>query len=490
VGLSERLPNRRVLNLALAIVLVIGFIATFSSVMASCGTKAGSTRPLKDSEIQLLSRMRKNNFADGSVAIKGKIGKGARLTNVDGWVDWKRGLIYLSAANAGSGALVQARPGIIAIRPGELGKTTTGPPPEVPPADGWRVRPLDFSSEDKAPMDNLIAFLFLLAHDQADRTDLLKSLKNQWVRRDNANGTAVDVLLGPAVVPETQPSAAPAPSASPSASTKPLDPSSLEAHGGAVGYWLDPDAKLHRVETFLGDNLSTTIDFTRGKQPEFVPVDALGGRDISPREVTDAEATLISAMRQRDYRARGAAVVITLPVLPGALRQAKGWLDWQRGVAYLSVRDIDDPTYDVLMHATAKTVAIHKTGERLPEEPPLPAPKDKWDKAQWSDLSGTAEITDLDQLVYEALTMGANKVDDAQRIKAGARRLRVDVLNGVPVGVFELEQGAPAGLARTRYWLDNSGVLRRLELRTATGGLAQLDLDLAAKLPSLPTTVG
>ena len=46
----------------------------------------------------------------------------------------------------------------------------------------------------------------------------------------------------------------------------------------------------------------------------------------------------------------------------------------------------------------------------------------------------------------------------------------MDVLRGVPVGVFELptavEVNVPAGMARMRYWVDNSGVLQRLELRT------------------------
>ncbi len=203
---------------------------------------------------------------------------------------------------------------------------------------------------------------------------------------------------------------------------------------------------------------------------------------------------MISAVRRRDYQASTASITVTLPVLPDALRQAKGWLDWQRGLAYLSVQDVDDPAYDVFLHATRTSVAIRKHGGRAPATPALPAPRGGWEKATWSELSGTAELTDLDMLVYEALAMGANQLDDVKRIKAGARRLRVDVLNGVPVGVFELpgaveQQITAPGQARLRYWLDNSGVLRRLEIRTATGGLAQLDLELGVKLPGLPGSV-
>jgi hypothetical protein len=61
------------------------------------------------------------------------------------------------------------------------------------------------------------------------------------------------------------------------------------------------------------------------------------------------------------------------------------------------------------------------------------------------------------------------------------------------MGVFELpnafEQHLAPGTARLRYWLDNGGVLRRLELRTGTGGFAQLDLTPATEIPSLPGSV-
>jgi hypothetical protein len=497
---------------------------TLTGGLAACSDSPGGVRPLKDGELQRLSMMRLKNHGAGSVAINGQIGDGARATNINGWVDWRRSLIYLSAWSATSSALVQARPGVIAIRPGDPAKPLNGEPPLEPPTGGWRIRPISLTGEDKAPLDNLIAFLFLLANSQQDKTELLKPLKNQWVRVDNANGTEVDVLLGPAVLPLNAPSPTPSPappqapapeptpdpSASPSPSQAPLDPLSLEANGGAVGYWLDADGGLHKVETFLGNNLPTIINFGQSSTATatdaatdaatdpaadsaaapaaFVAVDGLGGRDLAPAKVTDAEATLISAMRQRDFQAKGAEITITLPVLPGALRQAKGWLDWQRGLAYLSVQDVDDPSYDVLLHATKTTVSLQRLGARGPELPPVPAPKGNWEKAQWAELSGSVNLTDLDLLIYEALGAGVNKLDDAARIKEGAQRLRFDAINGVAMGVFELEN-VPSGQARLRYWLDNTGVLRRLEIWTATGGLAQLDLTYGAALPNLPATV-
>jgi hypothetical protein len=288
--------------------------------------------------------------------------------------------------------------------------------------------------------------------------------------------------------------AAPAAPAAASASPQPSpDPKSLEANGGAVGYWLNGDGALVRLETVLGSGLPTTIDLQRGQRQEFVRTAAIGGRDNAPAAITKAEAKVLAQLRQRNLKARGGEITVTMPVMPGALRTAQGWLDWPRRLAYLAVRDVDDESYDVLMHADRTGVAVRKTGKRVPEEPPLPAPTGKWEQADWVELSASGEITDLDYLMYEALSLAAGVPDDAEHIRKHGRRLRVDLLDGKPVGVFELptavEANVPPGLARMRYWVDNSGVLKRLELRTATGGFAQLDLDLDKRPPTLPTKV-
>jgi hypothetical protein len=486
----------RIVRLVLAAALVTS--------IAAC-TAADGPRPLTKPELNRLASMRMHNYSDGKTGVTGTIGMPGKQTAVNGWVDWQRAVIYLSAYAAGSSVLVQAKPGVVALRPGDPNAPVTGQPPLQPPADGWRVKPIELAGDQKTPLDNLLAFLFLVARDQPDRTDLLSPLKNQWIRRDSAQGAEVDVLLGPALLPESElantpspdpvpspdPSASPNPSASPD---KPLDPSDLDAHGGAVGYWLDANGRMRRVETLLAQGMPTVIDFVREDRTDIAVIDALGGRDIAPRDVSDAEATMLSALRQRDYRANTAAITVALPAVQGALRKARGWLDWQRGLIYLSVQDVDDPAYDILLHASRNAVAIRKHGARAPDTPTLPAPKGGWEKVAWSELSGTPALTDLDMLVYEALAMGANQIDDVKRVKAGARRLRVDVLNGVPVGVFELpgaieQQVTLPGQARLRYWVDNAGVLRRLEIRTGAGGLAQLDLELGVKLPSLPSSV-
>lgn len=462
------LARRHLLQLALA--------AGLTSSATSCvfGKQAPPSRPLNNDELNRLASMRKHNFSDGRVRVRGTISEQIAIT---GYLDWRRSLSYLAISNPQQASLVQARPGILAMRPDSRDLA------HPPPPDGWRVRPLNLadSEADKnsAAIDNLVAFLFLIARDQPDNADILRNLDTQWVRRDSTGGTDVDVLLGPAVLPETEPS--------PGASA---DPRALDSYGGAVGYWLDPQGRLRKLETRLGTGMPTALEFIRDDAEAFRAIDALGGRDIEPREVSDAEADMLSLMRQRNYHARAAQVRVTLPAMPGTLRTASGWLDWQRTISYLSVRDLDDSAKDELVHANAHGVARRAPEGRAPDSPPIPAPAGGWLRSPW----GEKTTTDLDVLLIEVLSLGFNQRDDVNRMKTMARRLRFDALDGIPVGVFELpnsleQQWAP-GTARMRYWLDNSGVLRRLEIRTETGGLAQFDITPSSTGPVLPASLG
>lgn len=496
MSLTERFPRRRTGKLLIAVVLLTGLAAGLVSGLQACSTARDqkSARPLNATELAHLAGMRQRNFTDGRVAVRATVGKRGAFASVDGWVDWQRSLAYLAVSSAAQGgvALIQARPGVLAIRPEKLdgaGRSASpqppGPPPASPPADGWRVRPIELSEKGKTPLDNLVAFLLLLGRDQPDRQDLLGRLSTQWVRKDSVEGTEVDVLLGPAVLPESE---APQPSSVP----RP-DPSSLDTYGGAVGYWLDADGRLRKVETLLAPSLPVAIEFVRDGRARLPVIAALGGRDLDPREVSDAEAEMLSLLRQRNFYSRYAELTLTLPAMPANLRTAKGWLDWQRGLSYLSIVDADDPAGDFLVHANRNEVSRKKPEGRAPESPPMPAPRGGWERAGWARLADDPDAADVDVLLHEAMTMAANQRDDVKRMKAHARLLRVDLLNGEPMGVFELpgeaEQHRQPGTAGIRFWVDNAGVLRRLELRTGTGGFAQLDLTPARNIPWLPASV-
>jgi hypothetical protein len=150
-----------------------------------------------------------------------------------------------------------------------------------------------------------------------------------------------------------------------------------------------------------------------------------------------------------------------------------------------------------LVRATVRGVATRRApagaagrGATLPPLPPLPPPAGGWRAQPWSARCDAGGTYDLDLLLNELLTLASPRRDPMRPLRAAAARLRADVLRGRPVTVYELpkaaERGLPRGQARLRYWVGRDGVLHRLELRTRTGGFAQLDVATGA-IPPLPS---
>jgi len=250
-----------------------------------------------------------------------------------------------------------------------------------------------------------------------------------------------------------------------------------------VRYWLDAEARLHRFEALLAGGQPVRVDLDRTDQPELIAIDQLGGRPVKPRAITAAETGLLSRMTQRLRAERGARVRLTVPTAPPAANlRGAGWVDWRNGISYLIVRNLDDARTGTLMRAThwgvaSRTVPPWAAGDAMP---PLPPPSNRrWTYTDWSRREDALGGLDVDLLIHEALSVG----DGGQGIRAlrrSASWLRADTVDGTSVNVFEIpkaaEAGAAQGQARLRYWVDRTGLLRRLELRTRIGGYAHLDL--------------
>lgn len=531
--------------------------------MTSCSgpdeaADAPKARPLTAVEAGKLADVRLHNYEDQRATISGVVaGKDPDGKPKDvrfaGWIDWRRSLLYVRTAERKGmpGLLIQAMPGIIAIRAEDRPSATAEPPTE-PPTGSWRVRPLGLPVPEKPdPLDGLIAVLLQLGSAKADNPDLLRDLQTQWLRSDTVDGTPVEVLLGPAVIPTQKIVSTPSPSTSarpgtsssatatatrkpglnpagvkpptptaktptattptaktptattpaakapptttqsaktPSASPSP-DPRSLLAHGGPVGYWVDGTARVRRMEALLSDGIRARVDFDRTRRPELTAVAAFGGGVVNPRKVTAAEAKALSVMRTRTRAARGGQFTVNLPLPPARMIFVDGWLDWRGGVAYALAHDLDDDARNVLVHAGRTTVAMRASTDK---QPPLPAPRGKWERRSWNDLGVRVPATELDVLLHEALSVGLAGRDDPKALAKSAYRLRLDELNGRPVAVFEIhtaaDAGSPPGAALMRYWVDPTGVVRRLEIRTPLG-FAQLDIDFSKPLPTLPARV-
>ncbi|WP_051367321.1 hypothetical protein [Hamadaea tsunoensis] len=531
-------PNRRrrFASIMTAGCLAVGALLGLTQGISACSppkpAAAEQPRPLNAVEADRLARVRVRDYSDGRVGIRGQVGDATKQIRFTGWVDWRQPLLYVRTdARAGMAALlIQAEPGLMAIRSDPHPSATPPPPgtmpPAVAPADNWRVRPLGLPLPDKPdPMDSLVQLLFALAANRPDDPGLLQRTDSRWIRHDSYQGTAVEVLMGPALMPQPVPSASggvlapahnellaasPTASTSPKASTTPKagtspkpgstpkpgltssspGPNELRAHGGAVAYWVDGQSRLQRLETLLSDTVSARVDFDRSAQPVPVPIAALGGARISPRKVTSVEARALSMMRRRTLSARGGTMSITMPLAPSGMVLAEGWLDWRAGVAYALAHNEDDSKLNALVHAGHTKISLRAAGSLV--KPPLPAPRGAWEVRAWEDLGVTAPATDLDVLLHEALSIGLNAADDPKDLLDRAYRLRVDKLDGRTVGVFEIhspgDRATPAGTALMRYWVDAFGVVHRIELRTRVG-FAQLDLAIGSKLPTLPARV-
>ncbi|NUT35601.1 MAG: hypothetical protein HOV79_21315 [Hamadaea sp.] len=536
----EPAPNRRrkIATVVLTGCLAVAAVAGLGQGLASCSSPKAAPetkpRPLNAVEAGKLAEFRLHNHEDGRAAVRGVVGSRDEEIAFRGWVDWRRPLVYLRTAGRKGepGLLLQAVPGVIAIR-AETATPAEGaaaPPPARPPAGNWRVRPLGLPMPDAPdPMDALIGLILTAAATEADNPDLLRGLQTQWLRHDALDGTAVEVLLGPAVMPTAAPSPSGSAAASPtelhynqalepvrvpsSASpTRPAptpttkttptakataspsprpDPNSLLAHGGPVAYWLDGGARLRRLEVMLTDKFRARVDFDRSQRPELTAVEAFGGAAVNPRPVSAVEAKALAMMRQRTLAARGGRLTVSLALPPARMISVTGWVDWRAAVAYAKVNDLDDASRNLLVHAGRSSVSLRTAAKGRPT-PPLPAPRGGWETRRWTAVGLGVHVSELDILLHEVLSMAAPGRDSASDLAKRAHRLRLDEVGGRPVAVFEIhspgEQGTAPGTALMRYWVDPTGVVRRIEMRTRLG-FAQLDLDLSKRPPTLPGRV-
>lgn len=473
---------------------VLGCLAASSgtglaATLVSCvpGQPTESPRLLTSGEAGRLAQVRFANHRDGHAGLAAVAGTAEGPVRVTGWVDWRQQLIYASVqgpATSPDRGLLQATPAVLAVRPTPplSGDAVAAPPPVRPPADGWWVRPL--AESRSAPVHSLLALIFAAAADRPDDATALREAGARWLGRDRIGDTAVDVLVGPA------PTAA-----------------------SSARYWLDDAGRLQRLEAMLPGQIPARVDFDRSPHPELVPIAALGGARVDPRPVDRAEARLLAGMRparrmRSGATANGATVALNLPTAEpaGAGRPAdastravhlrgSGWITWSGATAYLAVHGQDRTATPFLLRADRHGVATlatphHPTPKGSSDVglPPLPPPADRvWSYRGWRQTGDDAETHDLDLLVEAALHAGLRTDRDLTR---RAFRLRQDSIDAQRVTVFEIRQPTeeattPPGQGRLRYWVDRTGALHRVELRTRTGAFAQLDI-VPAWVPRLP----
>ncbi|WBB80097.1 hypothetical protein O7606_01495 [Micromonospora sp. WMMD882] len=443
---ARRARQRRQARGGLGAVAAVTAAALVAGLLSWSPDPPSPSRPLTDGEADRLAAVRVTNYRDGRARLRATVGVGADRTEVVGWVDWSRPLVYLDVGGPGAGparGLVQALPDLVAVRPDPTAVLTPALPPLTPPDDGWRIR----RPPDRPPLAALLDLLFALSADRPDPAAPLRS----GARRtggDTVGGAPVDVLQVPGV-------------------SHPLP-------GDGTRYWVDRDARLRRMATWLPGRIPVTVELDRADRPPLRPVDPLGGRPGLPRELTGAEADRLARMPARNREVGGVALDLAVPTGAGANLRGAGWLDWTAGVAYLAAGDLDAPDVRTLARydrTGGVTRAQVPTGDADPAgRPPLPPPGD----APWS-RSGPG-VGELDRLVQAALRAGRSPAPPGR-----ATWQRQDSADGRQVDVIELV----AADTVLRYWIDRTGLLRRLESRAPSGAWARLALT-QSPVPWLP----
>ncbi|GIJ77440.1 hypothetical protein SAMN05443287_112111 [Micromonospora phaseoli] len=443
--------RRRRLTLAGLSLTAVASAVMLVAALVNWAPDGPPPRPMNSAEQERLAAMRVTNLRDLRAGLHVTVGDGNARTDLLGWVDWARQLVYLDVGGPGAGALrglAQATPTVLVVRPDPTAMPTPATPPLVPPADGWRL-PADRG------LDPLLLLVFGLA---ADRPEPTGGPSGRWLGREQVNGETVDILEAAppgTVAPATGTPGTAAPATGPPGATT----------GGSTPtrYWVDLAGRLHRLEASLPGVGPVTVALNRADRPTLRPVEALGGRPGLPRALNAAERDRWRRLPARLRAAGGATVTVTGPVSGASNLRGAGWLSWTSGTAYLGVADLDpDGRRTLVRHHAGKVTRIENGAPGSgTARPPLPPPTTGW-------RTGPHRTQALDPLLEAALR--AAKGSGPQ---GDVRRVRGDTLAGTTVDVVQLKTAR----GPVRYWVDRSGLLRRLELPTRAGAWAQLDLD-------------
>jgi hypothetical protein len=274
---------------------------------------------------------------------------------------------------------------------------------------------------------------------------------------------------------------------------------------------VDASSRLLRAEALVDATTVVRVDFDRGDATVPRAIELLGGAPVKPTRPTAAQIAQLSQVRYRDYFTAGGTITVAVPLSADELVSAVGWLDWRQPALYLTVRNNRADGPDSTVRADAAGVSVlggdskTKGKEEVPAPdatagaprapmamPPLHPPTAGWHRSSWQSREDKYGEPDFDALLNELLALAAPVTDSPAALRAVASTLRTDTLNGTKVTVYEIRKPSevltPPGGGRLRYWIDGTGKLRRLELRTRGGAYGYVTID-PAPVPTLPDPV-
>jgi hypothetical protein len=192
--------------------------------------------------------------------------------------------------------------------------------------------------------------------------------------------------------------------------------------------------------------------------------------DSSPRPLTDAESERLAVARFRNFDAGTRSIGVQLPESSAGTITLTGWFDWANGSGYAAVNNEDGSLGLVWWSET--TIA---TREQPVDEPVFPIPVDGWASGPLDPANSS--FTNILSVIG---ALGSDRPENPVLLRqSDAAWLRSDTVGDIAVDVFAgpsgstgdeggegaepSEPGDPE--AAPRYWLDESGLLHRIELR-------------------------
>lgn len=187
--------------------------------------------------------------------------------------------------------------------------------------------------------------------------------------------------------------------------------------------------------------------------------------------LTQQQAELLATVRFRNFDAGVRAITITIPARTGQESSSggriAGWMDFVGHVGFASAQQGGDELGLLLWNG--QRVAVN---ESSPGPAVLPVPEDGWRSDQ---LDPTA--SPMTQSLAIVLSLASDRPENPLLLRqSDAAYLRADEIDGRPVTVIAgpsqaasttsaSETPGPPDSNRVRYWIDEDGILLRLQAK-------------------------
>lgn len=211
--------------------------------------------------------------------------------------------------------------------------------------------------------------------------------------------------------------------------------------------------------------------------------------DSEPRVVTTAESELLAVIRFKNFDAGTRSVTAAFDDAGGALT-LDGWFDYETHVGYGLVT-VDGESSDLILWDATTLAALGVTRTSTPPLP-VPAATEAWTPAAVDPTASAAQA-----VLGVIANLGADRPENPLLLRQnGALHIADDDIDGTPVSIFTgpavgavSADGVDPDAAGLRYWVDDTGLLLRVEARlgsswvTVDFGPAD-DVSISGPIPS------